>query len=144
LYRNGKIRTHAWILPIAFPSIEKIFCFSNNASFDDIVDDKIVKSSYWREALRQAEVIVTTTSACNPYIYAEDINSNQLIINISLMDFALDVFQKASIIVDDWFQCTQAQKVFKIKVFLKERISSNCQIFYLEKAKIGPSKKIIQ
>jgi ornithine cyclodeaminase len=110
----GKLgRMHAWILRIAFPSVEKIFCFSNNASFDDIIDDKIVKSSCWREALRQAEVIITTTSACNPYVYAKDINDNQLIINISLMDFALDVFQKAFIIVDDWFQCTQAQKVFK-------------------------------
>jgi ornithine cyclodeaminase len=114
----GKLgRLHANILPKIFPNIEKIFCFSDNAKFDDLLSDKIIKCDRWIEAISKAEIIITTTTANEPYIKADDIDGNKLIINISLMDFHLDVFLKAStLIVDDWFQCTQAKKVFKIGV----------------------------
>ncbi|UJR13092.1 hypothetical protein I4U23_000116 [Adineta vaga] len=111
----GKLgRMHAVMLSKYFPTIEKTFCFSNKSNFDDIVSEKIIKCNSWLEAIQQAEVIVTTTTANEPYIKADDIHGDKLLINLSLMDFDLSVFQKSSvIIVDNWFQCTQAKKVFK-------------------------------
>ncbi|CAF2626955.1 unnamed protein product [Rotaria sp. Silwood2] len=111
----GKLgRMHASMLPTYFPTIEKILCFSHKSNFDDIVSGKIIKCNSWLEAIQEAEIIITTTSANEPYIKADDINGDKLLINLSLMDFDLSVFQKSSaIIVDNWFQCTQAKKVFK-------------------------------
>lgn len=111
----GKLgRMHVAMLSKHFPTVEKIYCFSNTSNFDDLISENVVKCNTWLEAVKEAEVIVTTTSTNEPYIKGDDINGNKLLINLSLMDFDLSVYQKSSlIIVDNWFQCTQAKKVFK-------------------------------
>jgi ornithine cyclodeaminase len=111
----GKLgRLHAALLPQIYPSIERIFCFSNNASFQDITSRTVLHCATYQEAIDQAEVVITTTAAGNPYISASDIKGNKLLINLSLMDFKLEVYLDAdAIVVDDWDQCTQAKKIFK-------------------------------
>lgn len=112
----GKLgRMHAEMLPKLYPSIEKVFCFSKRHNYkDDLSNAMVYCCSSYQEAIRNADVVITTTAVSEPYIGSECIIGNKLLINLSLMDFKLEVYLNAdSIIVDDWLQCTQAKKIFK-------------------------------
>jgi ornithine cyclodeaminase len=112
----GKLgRLHAKFLPKLCPSVEKIFCFSGRANFDDLLKSPLIqKSVTYKDAISEAEVVITSTAVADPYISRQDIVGEKLMINLSLMDYELEVYLDADIIVvDDWVQCSNAKKVFK-------------------------------
>ena len=110
----GKLgRLHAKMLPKLYPGITKIYCFSQNALFDDLLSEQVVKCNSYQEAISAADVVITTTSATRPYITFNDVIKSKLIINQSVMDFHKDVFTKSShVIVDDWDECFHAKSSF--------------------------------
>ena len=109
--RQGKLHTRC--LPRLYPSIKRISCYSR-ADFNDMCSNHLVrKCSSYREALDGADTVIAVTAAPEPYITPSDIQGDKLMINLSLMDFHLDVFLQADrIIVDDLEQCSLAKKVF--------------------------------
>lgn len=112
----GKLgRMHASQLKSLFPTIERIQCFSERADFSDLQSGTVTACASYQEALQNADVVITTTAANTPYIHEADLGEEtKLIVNLSLMDFDLDVYARsAQIIVDDWGQCERAKKVFK-------------------------------
>jgi N-[(2S)-2-amino-2-carboxyethyl]-L-glutamate dehydrogenase len=100
-------------LPARYPSVAEIRCFSN-APYDDLLASPgIRKCRDYREALEGADVIVAATTAPEPYIRTEEVSEDAVIVNLSLMDFHLDVFVHSSaLVVDDLEQCSKAKKVF--------------------------------
>lgn len=108
-------RMHASIFAQEYPAIQEIRCFSQHAPFDDLVEQfsQIVKCNMFEDALKEADVVITTTTANSSYIEPHHVSGNQLLINLSLMDFAIPVFTESDIIVDDWRQCRLAKKVLK-------------------------------
>jgi ornithine cyclodeaminase len=108
-------RMHAEILTQEYHSVQEIRCFSQHAPFDDLVTQipPVVKCSTFEDTLKGAEVVITTTTANSPYIELRHVPDDQLLINLSLMDFAIPVFTDSDIIVDDWRQCRLAKKVLK-------------------------------
>lgn len=112
----GKLgRLHARFLPGLYPSIERILGYSKTANFDDLLAlPYFEKCSSYVDAIKEADVIVTTTAAASPYIRASDVSRDTLMINLSLMDFEPAVYARAdAVVVDDWSQCASAEKVFK-------------------------------
>ncbi|MCX7053018.1 MAG: hypothetical protein NTU56_02240 [Proteobacteria bacterium] len=109
--RLGKL--HARFLPKLYPSIERISCFSL-LDYDDVLSTPLFKKcSSYREALDGADTVIAVTAAPEPYITAADVIGDRLLVNLSLMDFHLDVFLKADwLIVDDIEQCSKAKKIF--------------------------------
>ena len=113
----GKLgKMHATFLPKLYPGIAHVICHSKTDPFDDVIDGKRVKKAASVKALLdECDVLVTTSSATKPYINPNDIRSDTyLVVNLSLMDFDLDVIKDSKcIIVDDWEQNKKAEKVFK-------------------------------
>lgn len=110
----GKLgRLHASMLPKLYPSLKKVYCYSNTANYNDILSNQIIQCSSWQEAISKAEVVITTTSATKPYINYKDVANKRLIINQSVMDFDVDVYAGASqIVIDDWDECFNAKSAF--------------------------------
>lgn len=110
----GKLgRLHASMLPKLYPSLKKVYCYSNTANYNDILSDQIMHCSSWQEAISKAEVVITTTSATKPYINYKDVADMRLIVNQSVMDFDIDVYAGASqIVIDDWDECFNAKSAF--------------------------------
>ena len=108
-------RMHTEILAQEYRSLQEIRCFSQHAPFDDMVSrvSQAVKCSRFEDAIKGADVVITTTTANSPYIEPYHVPGNQLLINLSLMDFSIPVFTSSDIIVDDWQQCRLAKKVLK-------------------------------
>ncbi|MBI1834032.1 MAG: 2,3-diaminopropionate biosynthesis protein SbnB [Candidatus Andersenbacteria bacterium] len=111
--RLGKM--HAEILVKEYHSVQEIRCFSQHALFDDLMNQipQIVRCSTFEDALKGADVVVTTTTANSPYIEPHHVPGDPLLINLSLMDFTIPIFTDSDIIVDDWRQCRLAKKVLK-------------------------------
>lgn len=112
-------RLHAIHLSNLFPQIDSIHCYSKTAKFEDVLETaKVRKCNSLKEVLSVCNVLITTTSATEPYIMDEDLGEDvRVIINLSLMDFELKVLENSSyLIVDDWDQNTKAKKVFKTGV----------------------------
>lgn len=112
----GKLgRLHARLLPGLYPSIERILGYSKTANFDDLLAlPYFEKCSSYVDAIEEADVVIATTAATSPYIIPSDISGDKLMINLSLMDFEPAVYVEAdAVVVDDWLQCTKAEKVFK-------------------------------
>jgi N-[(2S)-2-amino-2-carboxyethyl]-L-glutamate dehydrogenase len=110
----GKLgKLHARFLPRLYPSIERIACFSL-VDYDDVISTPTLKKcGSYREALKGADTVIAVTTAPEPYITPADVIGDRLMVNLSLMDFHLDVFLKADwLIVDDFEQCSKAKKVF--------------------------------
>ncbi|MFN8008979.1 MAG: hypothetical protein U0V70_18515 [Terriglobia bacterium] len=107
----GKL--HAKFLPRLYPSIDKIAYFSLG-DYDDVPASPILrKCSSYREALEGADTVIAVTVAPEPYITAADVIGDRLMVNLSLMDFHLEVFLKADwLIVDDIEQCSKTKKIF--------------------------------
>lgn len=100
-----------------FPSIQSIRCYSEswkhiyNACLDGEV---IVWCDTWKETLKDADVVITTTAKGEPYIQNADLSPTvKCMVNLSLMDFDIDVFENSQVVVDDFGQCSRAKKVFK-------------------------------
>lgn len=76
---------------------------------------KVKKVDTLKELLDKSDVLVTNSRAQKPYISSKDLRDDAyLIVNISLMDFFLDVLTESDhLIVDDWHQNTLAKKVFR-------------------------------
>ena len=108
-------RMHANILSQEYPAIQEIRCFSQHAPFDDLVSQfpQIVKCATFEDAMKGADVVIATTTANSSYIEPRHVPGNQLLINLSLMDFTIPIFTDSNIIVDDWRQCCLAKKVLK-------------------------------
>jgi ornithine cyclodeaminase/alanine dehydrogenase-like protein (mu-crystallin family)/DNA-binding response OmpR family regulator len=109
-------RMHATQLGELYPSIEKIACFSRRAVFDDLLGNRrIQRCTSADEALAEAEVIVTSSAAIEPYIFERSLSPDcRLIVNLSLMDCAAEVIaQSDHIVVDDLEQNLKADRVFK-------------------------------
>lgn len=108
-------RMHANILAQEYPSIQEIRCFSQHAPFDDLVSQlsQVVKCDTFEDALKGADVVITTTTANSSYIEPQHVPNDQLLINLSLMDFTIPIFTDSDIVVDDWRQCRLAKKVLK-------------------------------
>ena len=111
--RLGKM--HAEMLAQDYHSVQEIRCFSRHAPFDDLANQtpQVVQCNSFEDALKGAEVVITTTTANSPYIETHHIPDDPLLINLSLMDFTIPVFTDSDIIVDDWRQCRLAKKVLK-------------------------------
>ncbi|MCU5555525.1 2,3-diaminopropionate biosynthesis protein SbnB [Bacillus cereus] len=74
------------------------------------VDFQVKESA--KNAVEQAEVLVTCTVADTPYIEADWIQKGTFISNISIMDIEKEAFLKADkVIVDDWDQANREKKV---------------------------------
>jgi N-[(2S)-2-amino-2-carboxyethyl]-L-glutamate dehydrogenase len=116
----GKLgRLHAQFLGKLYPSINSIHCYSETADSKDCEQyPKVKKVDTLQELLDKSDVIVTNSRAQQPYIASKDLRRDtSLIVNISLMDFSLDVMTGSNhLIVDDWHQNTQAKKVFRTGV----------------------------
>lgn len=109
LGKLGKI--HAEKLPGLYSSIEKINCFSHSAEAPDLPCVQHCKTL--DEALSNADVVITTTSATGAYIGYEKIKHCKLVINLSVMDFLPEVYAKAdNLIIDDWEECYKAKSAF--------------------------------
>jgi ornithine cyclodeaminase len=110
--RLGKL--HARHLPGLYPSIRQVRCFSG-ARYEHLLADPVIrKCATYREALEGADVVIAATAKDKPYIASGDVEGARLIVNLSLNDFALDVFATAgTLVVDDLDQCRKAKKVFK-------------------------------
>lgn len=108
-------RLLAEFLPGLYPSIARLRCFSARAPFDESAFGPAAeRAATHQDALADADLIVTSTVAASPYIERRDLPETTTIINLSLMDFDLSVFEAANaIVVDDWGQCSRAEKVFK-------------------------------
>jgi ornithine cyclodeaminase len=108
-------RLHVEYLPRTFPSLKRILCYSRTSRFDDLLDrPHVTACDRLEDALSNADVVITTTSAAEPYIHTADLCESALLVNLSLMDFGEDVFRDAdAIVVDDVDQCVKARKVFK-------------------------------
>lgn len=111
-------RMHAEFIAQHYPSVTDIKCFSQHAPFDDLVRDINVvrKVSTFEEALSGTDVVVTTTTVAQPYIEPRHVTNNQLLINLSLMDFGVQVFVESDVVVDDWSACRHANKVLKTAI----------------------------
>lgn len=113
----GKLgRLHAKFLGKLYPSINSIHCYSATADSKDCEQyPKVKKVDTLQELLEKSNVLVTNSRAQQPYISPSDLKKDtSLIVNISLMDFSLDVMTGSDhLIVDDWFQNIQAKKVFR-------------------------------
>lgn len=107
-------RLHARLLPRLYPSIEQIRCYSR-AEYRDLLEaSPLVACATPEEALQSADVLVTVTAADRPYVRASQVGDVRLIVNLSLMDCQVDVYQAAAaIVVDDLEQCRRARKVFR-------------------------------
>ncbi len=109
-------RLHAQLLHRLYNRIEKVFCFSLTAYFDDVLVGSVVtKETNLKHLLLKSDVVITTTNAVVPYIFPDMLSrKTRLIINLSLMDFSLEsILANEHLIVDDWEQNIRAQKVFK-------------------------------
>lgn len=108
-------RMHTETLARDYSSVKEIRCFSQHAPFDDLVSQipQVVKCDTFEEALQGADVVITTTAANSPYIEPQHVPGDQLLINLSLMDFSIPIFTDSDIVVDDWRQCRLAKKVLK-------------------------------
>jgi ornithine cyclodeaminase len=89
-----------------------------------------------QEALQGADIVITATTAEEPYIHREDLTADALYLAVSLLDAHLDVFLAAeTILVDDLQQCLHEgrplhrlaeqgrlpqEKVFELGKWLKE------------------------
>lgn len=113
----GKLgRMHSQFLGNLYPNISEVCCYSATAGFDDCLHHpKVHKADSLPDLLDRSDVIVTTSMAKIPYIFNDDVNKKTyLIVNISLMDFGLDVITASDhVIVDDWQQNMKAEKVFR-------------------------------
>jgi ornithine cyclodeaminase/alanine dehydrogenase-like protein (mu-crystallin family) len=90
--------------------------------------------------ISDSEVIITCSLAQKPYIQEQHLSDQtRLIINTSLMDFSLDVITNSKhIIVDDWYQNTMADKVFKEGV--NKRLILREHVLEIGEAIYGPRK----
>jgi len=86
-----------------YHSVHEISCFSQHAPFDDLVSQipQVVKCHTFEDALKGVDVVITTTTANSPYIEPHHVPDDQLLVNLSLMDFAIPIFTGSDIIVDD-------------------------------------------
>lgn len=113
----GKLgQLHVKELANLYPDIEEIYCFSHSADIDEFSKyPKVKPTKDLQELLDNSDVLITTSRAQTPYISESNLNDRtNLIVNISLMDFELDVIKNsAHIIVDDWEQNKLAKKVFR-------------------------------
>jgi len=100
-----------------FPDIKSIRCFSESWKhiYESEVSNSLAKScESWQEAIQDADVVITTTAKGSPYVRDTDLpNTVKCIVNLSLMDFNIDVFENSKIVVDDLWQCSKAKKIFK-------------------------------
>lgn len=95
-------RIHAQNLKKLYGSIEKIKCFSFNAKYDDLLEEKVEICSSLEEALDSADIVISCGQKRPPYITSDMISSDtKLIVNLSLFDFDPSVFKKADIILVD-------------------------------------------
>lgn len=113
----GKLgRMHAMLLPDLYPSLEEVRCFSRRAPFDDLLaEPRLRKCRSVEEALAGVEVVITASAATTPYIRPDHLGQScRLVVNLSLMDCQPEVIaESAHVLVDDWFQNTRAERVFK-------------------------------
>ncbi len=111
----GRLGTlHAELISKHYPGIRTIQCYSTRENFDAVLSLRgVKKSATLAAAINGAEIVITTTTAEHPYIGLGDIGDEKIMINLSLMDFGLDVYQNSDIIVDDLMQCKTAKKVFR-------------------------------
>lgn len=136
--RLGKL--HARIFSAHYPSIEHIFCYSKHAPFDELLSMRaIVKSKSLKKVFDNSEVVITTTVADKPYIRLKQIGEEKLMINLSLMDFHLEVYQNSEVVVDDWTQCTLAKKV--LRQGIEKGLIKQEDVFELSDTLFGKSKK---
>lgn len=95
-------RMHAVKLKELYPSIEKIRCFSYNAKYTELADEKIVACNNLQQALDSAEVVVSCGQKRPPYITKDMLSTEtKLIVNLSLFDFDRTAFTKSDIILVD-------------------------------------------
>jgi ornithine cyclodeaminase/alanine dehydrogenase-like protein (mu-crystallin family) len=96
-------RMHAIKLKEIYPSIKKIKCFSTNAKYEDITDEKIMACKTLNDALDLVDIVITCGQKRPPYINMSMISENtKLIVNLSLFDFDESVFNQSDIVfVDD-------------------------------------------
>ncbi|OGY32724.1 MAG: hypothetical protein A3C02_03770 [Candidatus Andersenbacteria bacterium RIFCSPHIGHO2_02_FULL_45_11] len=108
-------RMHTNIFASEYPSVQEIRCFSQHAPFEDLARQfpQVMKCDTFEDALKGADVVITTTTANSSYIEPHYVPGDQLLINLSLMDFTIPVFTGSDIVVDDWRQCRKAEKVLK-------------------------------
>lgn len=107
---------HARILPELFPSIDKITTCSkapNRPGLSDIV----TRVGSPAEAVRDADIIVTLTTADQPYLERPMLKDGVLIVNLSLKDCVPELFgAPTTVIVDDLAQSLAAKKIFNVAV----------------------------
>jgi ornithine cyclodeaminase len=137
--RLGRLFTK--FIPQLYPSVEKIVCFSERANFADLLESPLVeRSQTYQEAIEGADVVITVTSASEPYILPSEVTGAKLLINLSLMDYDLDVYLKAdSIVVDDFRQCANAKKVFKTGV--EQGLITRATVYELSEALFGEARE---
>jgi len=136
---------HARFLGDLYNQVGTVVCYSKTAPFDAALNyPKVEQAKGLDELLKRSDVIVTATNATSPYISHDNIAAKtRLIINLSLMDFALDAMTKSShIIVDDWEQNIKAKKVFKdgvdAKLITRDQVEEiGAVLFGEEKARTG-------
>ncbi|KOY81378.1 2,3-diaminopropionate biosynthesis protein SbnB [Lysinibacillus macroides] len=84
---------------------------------------KIIIAKSAQDALQNADIIITSTTAEEGYIEGDWIKKGSLFLNVSLNDPKFDVILKADkIIVDDWEQCNRKDKVLN-KMYKQKLIS---------------------
>ena len=105
---------HAQTLPEQYDSIESVLCYSSGNRELEGLPERSTQQQDLQALLDASDVIITSTAANEPYISHTQIQHPSLIVNLSLMDLDMSVFENTgTIVVDDWGQCSKAEKVFK-------------------------------
>jgi N-[(2S)-2-amino-2-carboxyethyl]-L-glutamate dehydrogenase len=139
-------RIHANTLPSHYPSIKEVRCYKSNS-----VKDSFGKMKFYKDyigVIQDTDVIITTTTTDEPYISQNDLQGNALLINLSLMDFGLDVYANSdNIIVDDWNQCSLAKKVFREgveqRIIMRDKVDELSDILFRDREKMFKGQTIV-
>ena len=138
----GKLgKLHAKFLGDMYEQVDTVLCYSKTAPLEDVLHyPKVRAAQNLGSLLTAADVIITATNARLPYILPEHISAKtRLIVNLSLMDFSLDVMMGSKhLIVDDWEQNTKAKKVFRDGV--DSRIIIRSMVEEIGEVLFGPNK----
>lgn len=119
-------KMHAVKLKELYPSIKKIKCFSYNAKYTYLVDEKIIECDNIQQALDSTEIVVTCGQKHPPYITKDMISiETKLLVNLSLFDFDKTTFEKSDVILVDDINAVKVSSTPLGELIRNEEINEN-------------------